>query len=225
VIGEARRPAARLFVSLIVVAAVGLTAAGCSSSPSKSASASSTTAKATPGPKSSTSTTKTHTSTSTTPSKSATSLPPSGTATCQPKQLSLGTQTSNGAAGTISLVVTMTNTSAATCTLDGYPGMLLLDAQGIDLPTDVIRGGVASIPGGPATQPASLVTLAPTAGAAFSLSYEDVPTGTETSCPTSAKAEITPPNDTAYAVMTLQLTACSGGTVHVSPVYAAPAES
>jgi len=70
-----------------------------------------------------------------------------------------------------------------------------------------------------ANQPPALVTLAANQAATFSLSYEDVPVGTETSCPTSAKAEVTPPNDTGFLVVGFQADACGGGTIHVSPIY------
>jgi uncharacterized protein DUF4232 len=113
----------------------------------------------------------------------------------------------------------LTNVSTTTCTLQGYPGMQLLSTQGTALPTNVIRGGT-QFPAAAANQSPSLVTLAPQQSATFSLLYEDVPVGTETSCPESAKAEITPPNDVAHAVVTLAISPCNGGTVHVSPVYA-----
>jgi len=96
--------------------------------------------------------------------------------------------------------------------------MQLLSSSGSPLTTHVIRGG-GQFPQGPANQPPSLVTLAPGQSATFALSYEDVPVGNETSCPTSAKAEVTPPTDTAFLVVTVSITACNGGTIHVSPVY------
>ena len=104
--------------------------------------------------------------------------------------------------------------------MQGYPGMQLLDASGSALPTNVVRGGLSD--GAPAASAGAptLVTLAPRQVGTFAMQYEDVPVGTETSCPTSAKAEITPPNDTASAVVTLQIEPCGGGTVHVSPVFA-----
>ena len=49
------------------------------------------------------------------------------------------------------------------------------------------------------------MTLAPQQVATFSLVYEDVPVGNETTCPTSAKAEITPPNDVGHGVITLAI--------------------
>ena len=72
----------------------------------------------------------------------------------------------------------------------GYPGCTLLDADGTELPTHVVRGG------------SSIHRLRPRTGGArprrhgayFNLAYSDVTTGTETSCPTAARSEITPPH-------------------------------
>jgi hypothetical protein len=113
----------------------------------------------------------------------------------------------------------LTNSSSTTCTLDGYPGMQLLSAQGTSIPTNVERGGLGGGASAAANQAPAVVTLAQRQAAAFTLEYEDVPVGGETSCPTSAKAEITPPNDVAFAVVTLRIAPCDGGTVHVSPVF------
>ncbi|MGH9108064.1 MAG: DUF4232 domain-containing protein [Acidimicrobiales bacterium] len=130
-------------------------------------------------------------------------------------------QQGTGAAGTITMTVTLTNTSTVACTLNGYPGMQLLDAQGGDLPTDVVRGGFRFLDAA-ANQPPATVRLAPRAVARFSLAYEDVPVGGETSCPTSAQAEVTPPGDFTHVVVGLSIAPCDHGTVHVSPVYASP---
>ncbi len=122
-----------------------------------------------------------------------------------------------GAAGTVYSTVTLTNTSSTECSLKGYPGMQLLSASGASLPTNVIRGG--SFLTAKANQPPGVVVLPPGQAAAYSLTYGDNPVGTETSCPTSAKVEITPPNDYTYAVVTARITACDGGDIYVSPVY------
>ena len=199
--------------ALPVMAAAALVLAGCSSS-SNSAGTTTTTAGPTttarPGPPTSGGSSTTGGSTTTA----------AGPTTCQPNGLAMAAGMGNGGAGTIEMVVTMTNTSAAPCTLDGYPGMQLLDSSGAKLPTTVVRGGGPGFLNPAANQPPAPVTLQPGQKASFSLSYEDVPVGTETSCPTSAKAQITPPNDFSFAVIALQASACGGGTIHVSPVYA-----
>lgn len=203
---------ARSTVLIGAALAVALGLAGCSSPATTPATTSTSSSSTSSSTSTSTSTGSTGSSTSTTGA--------SGVATCLASQLQIAPLQGNGAAGTIYQTVSLTNTSSATCTLDGYPGMQLLDAQGSSIPTNVVRGGSPSFPTAAANQPPATVTLAPQQAAVFSLDYEDVPVGDETSCPTSTKAQITPPNDTASAVVTLQITACGGGTVHVSPVYA-----
>ena len=200
-----------------VLGALGaLVLAGCSSgSPSVSSTTTTTTSRST---STSTPTSTSSQSSSTTGGPTTTTV--AGVATCQPGQLTITAGMGNGAAGTISLTVTMVNKGPGTCTMNGYPGMQLLDASGASLPTNVVRGGGVDFLNPAASQPPSLVTLAPGQQASFSLSYEDVPVGSETSCPTSAKAEVTPPNDTASAVVAFQASPCGGGTIHVSPVYA-----
>jgi hypothetical protein len=205
---------------LVVLAAGGVLLGACSSG-ATSASRSTTTSTSA---RSTTTTTSTGRSTTTTTSSGASTTTSTtggpGVAMCLATQLSIAPHQGGGAAGTISLTVSMKNTSSTTCTLQGYPGMQLLGAQGTPIPTTVVRGGLAGSSGAAAQQP-SLVTLSPGQVAAFALQYEDVPVGNETTCPTSAKAEITPPNDTAPALVPLVIAPCNGGTVHVSPVYAA----
>ncbi len=99
----------------------------------------------------------------------------------------------------------------------GYPGMQLLNASGADLPTNVIRGGGLTFESVAPTN----VSLAPAQTAYYNLGYSDVPVNGETSCPTASQVEITPPNDTSYALVPVsELDACGGGTLHVSPVFA-----
>ena len=125
---------------------------------------------------------------------------------------------SQGAAGTIELGITLANASSTTCELEGYPGMLLLDAAGNPLPTHVVFGGQGFEPAIANSAP-TLVVLGAGQSGAFTLRYSDVTTGTETSCPMSAKARVTPPDDTAYGTITLMIGPCNGGEIHVSPVY------
>ena len=47
--------------------------------------------------------------------------------------------------------------------------------------------------------------MAPGQAAYFNLGYSDVPTGTETSCPTSATLEVTPPNSYTSTSVAAQL--------------------
>jgi NADH:ubiquinone oxidoreductase subunit F (NADH-binding) len=54
----------------------------------------------------------------------------------------------------------------------------------------------------------------------FNVGYSDVNQGT-TTCSVSTHVEITPPNDTAYSIVSVpQINACGGGTLDVSAVFA-----
>lgn len=208
-------------VTLPVLTLAALVLAACSSSPSTPSGARSTGTTTTTRSPSSTSSTGPSGSTSTTAvpssSTSTTTVPDTN---CQPGQLRMTAAMLSGGAGTIEMQVTMVNTSAATCTMEGYAGMQLLSASGAAITTTVIRGGGPEFPAAAANAPPAPVSLAPQQMGAFDFSYSDVPVGSETSCPTSAQSEVTPPNDTSYAVIPLQVAPCAGGTIHVSPVYA-----
>jgi hypothetical protein len=213
------RPAAARLLLVAGGASVALLLASCSSPGTAAHQGATTTTQAkhgkSPSPGTTTTTAPSPTTTTTQPASTA----GAGLATCQPGQLHIVTGQSTGAAGTIAMTVSLTNTSSATCGLDGYPGMQLLDAQGGDITTTVVRGQ-AHFPWAGANQTPSLVALAPGGSATFALEYEDVPVGNETVCPTSARAEVTPPNDYTSAAVTLAIAPCDNGTVHVSPVYA-----
>ena len=135
---------------------------------------------------------------------------------CHTSGLSVSAVGSEGAAGTIHNTLALKNTSGAPCTLYGYVGELMLDAQGQPLPTTVVRGqGTASIDDVP-----QQFTLQPGASATFVMEWSDVPHGNETSCPQSTSIEVTPPDETAFLTLPLTIAPCAGGTIHVSPVRA-----
>ncbi len=199
----------------LALAALALGAAACSSSPSTSGAGTTTTA----GGTSSTTTTSSSSATSTTAAGGSTTTTGAPT-TCLASQLKFTVGQGNGAAGQIEETVTMTNTSSITCTLAGYPGMQLYDSAGNTIPTTVVRGQQQFGPAA-ANQAPTLVSLPKGSSAAFTLHYEDVPVGNETSCPQSASAHITPPDDFVSATVPLMIAPCNNGTVHVSPVYPA----
>lgn len=120
---------------------------------------------------------------------------------------------SGGAAGTIELTFSLTNIASVSCTMQGYPGVLLLDASGAALPTTVIRGGSLSFENIAVTA----VSLSPAEIAYFNLGYSDV----TAPCSMASQVEVTPPNSTAHAsVPVTSLRACNNGTLTVSPVFA-----
>lgn len=97
--------------------------------------------------------------------------------------------TGQGAAGTVFATVTLTNTGAASCTLDGWPILTLQDRLGavltsalVDVPSSAnsFQFLVGSAPGltAKANGAPTTLTLATNATATFALAYSDVPVGT-----------------------------------------------
>ncbi len=200
---------------LVAALALGGAVLGaCSSSPSSTSTSTSTsTTAATPSTGGSSSTTS-----STAGSPTTTSA---GTDRCATADLHASIVGSNGAAGTIETTVALKSTSATPCVLGGYPGLLLLSSSGSSLPTKVVRGGTYSF----TSMAPTTVTLAAGQSVYFNIGYSDVPVAQETSCPTSASLEITPPNAYDHLVMAAKLAPCGGGTMAVSPVFPSPAST
>jgi hypothetical protein len=126
---------------------------------------------------------------------------------------------SSAAAGNIAVTYGLSNASPVACTLFGYPGVQMLDASGRPIPTQVSHGGSYTFP----VETPSVVTLSPGAQASFFLGYTDVPSGTEMSCPQSARLNITPPGSTGTVQLADQIAPCGGGAVTVSPLHAGTA--
>ena len=112
-----------------------------------------------------------------------------GPARCLAANLKGSLGTSQGAAGTLYTDVVLTNTSAASCTLDGYPGVSFVTAPG------------GNEIGAPANRdpisPATLVTLAPGGQANMLIALTDVGVYAPSECqPTSVSwLRVYPPND------------------------------
>jgi hypothetical protein len=196
--------------ALALVAGAAVVLAACSSSPST--------------PKHSTTTTRASTSTSTTSSSttttsgSVTSTSAAGTTACTRITASPGQ--GQGAAGTITGFVTVTNTGTTPCTVNGYPTMALFSGSGAPLSVTIVNGLSVSI-STPANAPPSSFSVAPSATAQFAYQFSDVPVGAETSCPTSESASVTMPgSSTASPSFQLAIGPCGNGTIRVSPVYA-----
>ena len=153
------------------------------------------------------------TASSSTSSATTTSVP-AGLA-CAARDLVTTVVGSQGAAGTFELTFALHNTSTTSCPMEGYPGAQLLDASGTELPTHVVSGGNLQFTN---FAPAPVV-LAAGATAYFNLAYSDVPSGTETTCPTAAQIEVFPPHAVDHDVVTTSIMACAAGTLTVSPVF------
>lgn len=142
---------------------------------------------------------------------------PSGPPACQPNQLTLTIQTSQGAAGHIAQQDMFTNKSNTKCTLYGYPGAVMLDSQQKPLAT---KANWQTTGFSYSNQQKQLVTLNPGGVAYFIVEWSDVPVGSETSCPTAAYLSVTPPNDFSVITAADSINACNGGTLGISPVEA-----
>jgi hypothetical protein len=187
---------------LVAISAVVL--AACSSSPSKPKKVTTTTRAAT----STTSTTSVPTTTTTTAASTTTSTA-STTSACTHITASPGQ--GQGAAGTITGLVTVTNAGTAACTVNGYPTVALFSGSGAPLPVTMVNGLTVTV---------SSAANAPSATAQFAYQYSDVPVGSETSCPTSESASVSMPgSSTASPTFQLAIGPCGSGTIKVSPVY------
>lgn len=135
---------------------------------------------------------------------------------CHTSGLSLSVVTrAEGGAGNFNQVLGLTNKSGSACWVYGYVGMALLDAGGKQLPTRVVRDTGARFPFAHVGQ----YTLKPDATAPFWMHWGQVPVGSETSCPMASGLILTPPDETTQLRLTgIQIMACNGGQIDVSPV-------
>jgi Protein of unknown function (DUF4232) len=195
--------------ALAFVACAAVVLAACSSSPSKPKNVTTTTHAAT-------STTSAPTTTSTTAASATTSTAATSTA-CNHITASPGQ--GQGAAGTITGLITITNAGTTACTVNGYPTMALFSGSGAPLTVTIVNGLTVTVSSG-ANAPPSSVSVAPNSSAQFAYQYSDVPVGSETSCPTSESASVTLPGSTTSSPsFQLAIGPCGNGTIKVSPVY------
>jgi Domain of unknown function (DUF4232) len=199
-------------MALAAAACAGMVLAACSSGPTTPKSSTTTTNRAHAPTTSSSSTSSTTSSTS--PSTTSSAAP----AACN--NVSAAAGGTQGAAGTITGVVTVTNTGATACSADGYPTVGLFSGSGAPLTVTMVNGLSVSL-SPPANAPPTSVPLAPSGTAQFSYQISDVPVGNETSCPASETARVTMPGATSPSpAFALAIAPCANGTVRVSPVYA-----
>jgi hypothetical protein len=131
-----------------------------------------------------------------------TSTPPTGAApagnACATAQLQVDLTAGQGAAGTEFSGITFRNRSDTTCTLQGYPGVSLLDGQRrqIGQPAKRVQG----------TSP--IVVLAPGQAATASFSVGPAACG-DSNLPKSSYLRVFPPNQRAEAIIAAQVYACA----------------
>jgi hypothetical protein len=142
---------------------------------------------------------------------------------CTPGQLSARRTDTQGATGHIETGFEFRNASSRGCRLRGYPGALMLDAQGRAMPTHLTRGN-GFFPD--TTTPPRTVTIAARGGARFTLSYADNSEyAGRRSCPVAAALMITPPQSGSALRVSLggagqpRFAPC-GSRLTASPVYA-----
>ena len=128
---------------------------------------------------------------------------------CHTADLSARITPEGAAAGTVYATLVFTNESGSACTLNGHPGMLLLNAKKEPLPTDVLKK-----PPEP-----HRVVLDPGGAASATLHWGNVPTGDEPCQPPSDYALVTPPDAYEQLTLSFQSSSCHG-TIYMTSVVA-----
>lgn len=135
---------------------------------------------------------------------------------CETSQLSVRRVSQDAGVGNVALTYAFTNNASSPCTLNGYPGLALLDAKGQPLErVKVIRSKDTYFS---SQQPRQQVTLSPGTQASFQIAYNHI-SSPEEHCPMSSKIEITPPNAYQHFTLTEEIKPCTG-KVRVTPVQA-----
>ena len=199
----ARFRRASLTGATLAVAAV--LAAGCSSSSSSSSATTGASATATPG----SGTTTAASGATASPSGSAVAAGPAACATTDLKT-TIG-NSGGGTAGATYTVINFTNTSNASCTLYGYPGVSLTGASAAQIGAAATRS---------TTSAPKLITLAPGATGNAVLRITDPMVYSTGTCDpaTSAYLKIYPPNQTQPLQLPFKTAACSKSSVKLLSV-------
>ncbi len=163
-----------------------------------------------------TSTTST-TTTSTIPSNTTTST--ASLTTCRGSQFSGANVGSQGAVGTGYDVMTLTNTAAGSCVIDGYPLVTLQEAHGVVESVSKMSDST-NFPSSPANLPPSPHTIGVGQQISIELRYSDVPVGVET-CPAIVQVSVRfIQNDTSVPVtFPNPISPCVLEGIAVSPLY------
>jgi hypothetical protein len=133
---------------------------------------------------------------------------------CQAPQLKGKEYNSNGAAGTILVAITFTNTGAS-CSIKGYARLQLMAGARRALPTHVTHGGVPLITGKP-----KLVVLKHGGLATIVIAFSDVTVGNETKCETATEVLVKTPGENTWIGVLAPISACGHGSLRESPVLA-----
>ena len=187
-------------VQTTLLATLLATVAGCGGGETVTGSALPATGSATPAP-TSTGPTPTDAGSPSGGAPSSTAAPPPGTSRCHTSELAAALKPGEPGAGQRYATLSLTNTSARTCTVLGYGGLQPLDAAKRALPITLTRD---------TGRPATLIRLTPGAAVGRTIHWGTVPTGSQP-CPTPAYASIIPPDETSPLVIGWSLGPVCGG--------------
>lgn len=135
---------------------------------------------------------------------------------CYNVQLTITPDKGGAGLGHISLIYRIRNLWSRPCTLQGFPGLEMLDRNFHSLPTHLQRDNGYLI----GDVPVRRIRLDQSHDAYFALEYSDNPVGSQT-CPHARYMMIIPPNDNLPDVAYSYVAPC-GGTIDVSPVRLRP---
>ncbi|MEH1937221.1 MAG: DUF4232 domain-containing protein [Nostoc sp.] len=135
---------------------------------------------------------------------------------CETSQLSVRRVSEDAGVGNVALTYAFTNNGSSPCTLNGYPGLALLDAK--DQPLEGVKIIRSKDTYFSSQQPRQQVTLAPGKQASFQIAYNHI-SSPDKNCPMSSKIQITPPNAYQHFTLTEEIKPCTG-KVRVTPVRA-----
>lgn len=150
------------------------------------------------------------TSASPSPSPSpSTAIPTHGapSGVCASSQLALAVGTTNGAAGSTYTTFFLTNSGQQACTLQGYPGVSVLDTGGSMVGQPADRSG-------PAGQP---IAVAPGIRAQFVLTAGRVPRSGCAAPQSSAQIQVYPPDQTVPIVIQFATISCALQVTAITP--------
>jgi hypothetical protein len=201
----------RVLLACVLVSVIAVGVSGCGGSGSSS---SSTTPPAVAGATTTTAAPPTTTTVTAPPTTTTSAGPP----LCRAADLQLSFRGGQAATGHGLLGFELRNTSTATCSSGGYPGVQFLSRSGASLPTaptHTTQDFFGSLPLAP-------LTVAPGADMSFRLGVTHGAASTA-GCTTAYALQVIPPNDTATLRVAIPNGAYECGTVTVSPVVSGTA--
>lgn len=206
-------------IALCLACALALSACGSSGSATSSSSASSplTTAHT---PTAAIGTVPSTSTTTPSPAQTTSTGPagtPSGTPSrCLPAALRLSPGAARQASNQYGRTLIFTDISTSSCTLYGYPGVQLLNADGRVLSIPMHRGGgyVFTDPG------PHVVVLHPGESASFSFGGPVITAAGGGLCPVASEVRVIPPNDYSQLAVAVRAPACPDSGVTVAAVTA-----